>query len=161
MMAKIVITCGLLLSQIYLLSLGFSFSLRADDGFMGVEELSPGMRGIGRTVFSGTEVEDFEVEILGVLENFWPRGDLILIRIEGGPLEKTGVIAGMSGSPIYIEGRLIGALAYGWRFAREAIAGVTPIKDMLSVWEADKNIREDEASWFWEQPLAGENGPGV
>ncbi|MCD5401397.1 hypothetical protein LR013_02225, partial [candidate division NPL-UPA2 bacterium] len=161
MIAKIGVICGLLLGQIYLLSLTVPFSLRADDGFMGVEELRSGMRGIGRTVFSGTKVEDFDVEILGVLENVWPRGDLILVRLEGGPLERTGVISGMSGSPIYIEGRLIGALAYAWPFSREAIAGVTPIKDMLSIWEADKNIRGDEASWSWEQPLTGESGPGA
>ncbi|MCD5390832.1 hypothetical protein LR007_03095 [candidate division NPL-UPA2 bacterium] len=101
------------------------------DEFMGVEELVPGMRGIGKTVFSGTKVEEFQVEVLGVLKNVWARGDLILIRIEGGPLEKTGVIAGMSGSPIYINGKLIGALAYAWRFSKEPIAGVTPIKEML------------------------------
>jgi hypothetical protein len=139
---------------------------QADDefrfnGFMEVEELRPGMRGIGRTVFSGTKVEDFDVEILGVLENVWPEGDLILVRIEGGPLEKTGVISGMSGSPVYIEGRLIGALAFAWPFAREAIAGVTPIKDMLSIWDVDKDIMATDSSLSWNQPLVGEGGPGA
>ena len=109
---------------------------------MGVEELRPGMRGVGKTVFSGTKVEEFQVEVLGILKNVWAKGDLILVRIEGGPLEKTGVIAGMSGSPIYINGRLIGALAYAWWFSKEPIAGVTPIKEMLPWLETGDHSEE-------------------
>jgi len=122
--------------------------LLADEEFMGVGELKPGMEGIGKTVFKGTKVENFDVEVLGVLKNVWPRGDLILIRLKGSFLKETGVIAGMSGSPIYIEGKLIGALAYGWSFSKEAIAGVTPIKDMLSVY-----VRVGKSSRSWNQPL--------
>lgn len=158
MMVKIVAICGFLLS---LLLLAISLPLRADDGFMEVDELEPGMRGVGKTVFSGTKVEDFDVEILGVLENVWPEEDLILVRLEGGPLEKTGVISGMSGSPIYIEGNLIGALAYAWPFSREAIAGVTPIKDMLSVWEVEEDIMRRDASMSWNQPMTVEGGLGA
>src|SRR5262245_61734625 len=72
-----------------------------------VDELRPGMIGVGRTVFAGDKLEDFKVHILGVLRNVVaPKRDLVLARLEGGPLAKTGVIAGMSGSPVYIDGRL-------------------------------------------------------
>jgi len=96
---------------------------------MGVEEIRPGMVGIGRTVFDGTKVEEFRVNILGVLENvIGPHRNLVLARLEGGPLADTGVIAGMSGSPVYIDGRLIGAVSYALgSFSKEPIAGVTPI----------------------------------
>ena len=86
------------------------------------------MVGIGRTVFEGTRVEEFKVHILGVLENVMgPSRNLILARLEGGPLATTGVIAGMSGSPVYIDGRLIGAVSYSLgQFSNEPIAGITP-----------------------------------
>jgi hypothetical protein len=90
------------------------------------------MVGIGRTVFDGTHVEEFRANILGVLENvIGPHRDLILARLEGGPLANTGVIAGMSGSPVYVEGRLIGAVSYALgAFSKEPIAGITPIAEM-------------------------------
>lgn len=98
-----------------------------------VDELRPGMIGIGRTVFEGDTLEEFKVHIIGVLRNsIGPRRDLILARLEGGPLAKTGVIAGMSGSPVYIDGRLVGAVSYSLgQFATEPIAGITPIGEML------------------------------
>src|SRR3954466_5376773 len=98
-----------------------------------VDELRPGMVGIGRTVFEGDKLEEFKVTILGVLRNsIGPRRDLILARLEGGPLAKTGVIAGMSGSPVYIDGRLVGAVSYSLgQFATEPLAGITPIAEML------------------------------
>src|SRR5919199_6874691 len=75
-----------------------------------VDELKPGMVAIGRTVFEGDRLDEFKAQILGVLRNsIGPRRNLILARLEGGPLAKTGVIAGMSGSPVYIDGRLVGA----------------------------------------------------
>lgn len=95
------------------------------------EDVKAGQRGTGRTVFSGNEIAEFEVEILGVLENVWPGQSLILGRLAGGPLEKTGVMAGMSGSPVYIEGRLAGAIAYSFPFSTEPIAGIRPIHEML------------------------------
>ena len=105
-----------------------------------VDELKPGMVGIGRTVFQGDQLEDFKVHILGVLRNvIGPRRDLILARLEGGPLANTGVIAGMSGSPVYIDGRLVGAVSYSLgQFAKEPIAGITPIDEMV---EADRASR--------------------
>src|SRR6188472_4169543 len=80
--------------------------------FMTVDEVRPGMQGVGRTVFEGSAIQEFQVEIMGVLKNVQPKEDLILARLSGGPLEKTGVIHGMSGSPVYVNGRLIGAVAY-------------------------------------------------
>ena len=91
------------------------------------------MVGVGRTVFSGNELEDFKVHVLGVLRNvIGPKRSLILARLEGGPLAKTGVIAGMSGSPVYVDGKLIGAVSYALgQFSTEPIAGITPIAEML------------------------------
>jgi hypothetical protein len=91
------------------------------------------MTGVGRTVFSGTRVDDFQVEVIGTLENVAPRRNLILARLSGGPLATTGVLAGMSGSPVYINNRLAGAVAYSWGFAREPIAGIVPIQEMLTI----------------------------
>ncbi len=98
---------------------------------MAPDELKPGMKGVGKTVFQGMKVEEFGVEILGVLKKWRPNGDLILAKLSGGPLEGTGVIAGMSGSPVYIQGKLIGAIAYAWPFSTQPIAGITPIREML------------------------------
>jgi hypothetical protein len=102
---------------------------------MPVEELRRGMRGIGRTVFQGTRIDTFQVEILGVLHNaIGPRSDLILARLSGGPLSNTGVILGMSGSPVYIDGKLVGAVSYRvGAFAKEPIAGITPIAAMVDL----------------------------
>jgi hypothetical protein len=105
---------------------------RATTPLMPVEEVRAGMTGIGRTVFQGSELQEFKVEIVGVLRNVQgPKRDLILARLEGGPLAATGVAQGMSGSPVYIEGRLIGAISYSiGAFSKEPIAGITPIAEM-------------------------------
>src|SRR5215211_3627675 len=99
---------------------------------MPVSEIRPGMVGVGHTVFDGTHVEEFKAHILGVLENIiGPHRNLILARLEGGPLAHTGVIAGMSGSPVYVDGKLIGAVSYALgSFSKEPIAGITPIAEM-------------------------------
>ena len=101
-----------------------------------LEDVRPGMVGIGRTVFEGTRIDEFKVEIIGVLENTAPRQSMILARLEGGPLANTGVIAGMSGSPVYIDGKLVGAVAFGFPFSKETIAGITPIGEMLDATRA-------------------------
>lgn len=103
--------------------------------FMFSDEIKEGMRGIGKTVFNGTKIEEFEVEIKGVLRNVYPRKNVIFAVLKGGPLAETGLIGGMSGSPVYIDGRLIGAVAYGWAFSKEPLAGITPIEDMLALFE--------------------------
>src|SRR5712692_5499100 len=100
--------------------------------FFPLQDVKAGMRGIGKTVFSGDRIEEFQVEILGVLENIGPKQSLILARLSGGPIEKTGVMQGMSGSPVYIDGKLLGAVAMAFPFSKEPIAGIRPIADMLS-----------------------------
>src|SRR5437879_12466437 len=80
------------------------------------------MQGVGKTVFLGDKIESFQVEILGTLENIGPKESLILGRLSGGPLEKTGVLQGMSGSPVYIDGKLVGAVAMAFPFAKDPIA---------------------------------------
>ena len=104
----------------------------AQSRIMPIGEIKPGMVGVGRTVFDGAELGEFKVKIIGVLRNIQgPKRDLILAKLEGGPLAKTGVAAGMSGSPVYIDGRLIGAVGYSiGAFPTEAIAGITPIEEM-------------------------------
>jgi hypothetical protein len=98
-----------------------------------LKDLRPGMTGTGRTVFEGTRIDEFSVEILGVLENaLGPKHSVVLARLAGGPLAKTGVIAGMSGSPVFIDGKLLGAVAYSFPFGKEPIAGITPIGDMIA-----------------------------
>src|SRR5438093_7829029 len=88
-------------------------------------QVRAGMTGNGRTVFHGDKAEAFDVEILGKLDRIGPGQNLILARLKGPVLSATGVLEGMSGSPVYIEGKMIGAVAYSWPFAREAIAGIT------------------------------------
>ena len=106
----------------------------ASTRYMPIEEVKPGMTGVGRAVFKGTAIEEFRAHILGVLRSsvVGPQRDLIIARLSGGPLAKTGVIAGMSGSPVYVDGRLIGAVGYSvGSFATEPIAGITPIGEMV------------------------------
>lgn len=100
---------------------------------MPVSQIRPGQTGYGLTVFYGYQVERFKVKVIDILYNFLPKQDLILMRIAHPRLVKAKVVGGMSGSPIFIDGKLVGALAYGWRFSAEPIAGITPIANMLDV----------------------------
>ena len=102
---------------------------------MTVDQLKPGMKGTGRSVFFGTEVKEFGVEVVDIMRHVTPRGDLILCRLSGQGLEESGVVAGMSGSPVYIDGKLVGAVSYAWSFAKEPLAGVTPAAEMLRIWD--------------------------
>ncbi|MCA1642859.1 MAG: hypothetical protein LC785_13135 [Acidobacteria bacterium] len=103
-----------------------------------LEDVRAGMKGTGRSVFSGTQTEEFGVEILGVLEGYpAPRQSAIIARLTGANVEKTRVFAGMSGSPVYIDGRLVGAVAFAFPFAQEPIAGITPIKQMIDIFSRD------------------------
>jgi hypothetical protein len=106
------------------------------DTYWSVEDVRAGMKGYGFSVFKGTKLERFEAEVLGVLRNSSPGRDLILVRLSGCNLEKTGVIAGMSGSPIYIDGKLLGAVAYAWAYGTEPICGVTPFSQMVEFVES-------------------------
>lgn len=100
---------------------------------MPLSDIEKGMKGYGLTVFEGTNVEKFDVEILGVLNNIGPGQSLILAKVDSEVVKRAGVIAGMSGSPIFIDGKVIGALAYAWQFAKEPVAGITPIEEMLKI----------------------------
>lgn len=110
---------------------------------MRVSEVRPGMRGYGLSVFMGTKIERFEVEVVSVLHNFSPKYDVVLIKCRGANLEHTGAIAGMSGSPVFLKDdagreRMIGAFAYGWPMTKEPLAGVQPIEYMLTMPAAAK-----------------------
>jgi hypothetical protein len=109
--------------------------LSAQTGLFPLKDVRPGMKGVGKTVFSGARVEEFGFEVLGVLENVGPGQSVILARLSGGPLKQTGVLQGMSGSPVYIGGRLVGAVAMAFAFSKEPIAGIRPIQEMLRVRE--------------------------
>jgi hypothetical protein len=113
--------------------LGLSALGAAD--FYPLDRIRPGMRGTGRTVFSQDKVEEFQVEILGVLENVGPRQSIVLGRLSGGPLGSTGAMSGMSGSPVYLEGKLVGAVALAFPFATEPLVGIRPISEMVEAFE--------------------------
>jgi len=101
------------------------------DDVMPLDQVKRGMTGIGKTVFEGTKIEEFNVEVIDVLPNAMPKQDIIIVKLSGHGLEDSGVVAGMSGSPVYINGKIIGAVAYAWSFSKKPIAGVTPIENML------------------------------
>src|SRR6201997_790921 len=113
-----------------------------------VDQIHAGMQGVAYTVFQGVKPEPMDFEVLGVLRNVnGPRGNIILIRLHGPKVEYTGVVAGMSGSPVYIDGKLAGALAFRiGEFSKEPIAGVTPIADMLEINALDKSPAEEASS---------------
>ena len=112
---------------------------QSDTQLFPIADVKPGLKGVGRTIFQGDRVEEFQVEILGLLRNVLaPKRDLIIARLSGGPLEKTGVIAGMSGSPVYVDGKLVGAVAISFPFSKEPLAGITPIQEMLQVVPEEK-----------------------
>ncbi len=119
-----------------LFALCCAVSLTASAGeFMNVSDVREGMTGYAKTVVHGNTIETFPVKILGVMKNAGPAGDLILAEFSGPLMEKTGGIAqGMSGSPVYIDGKLVGAIAYGWSFTNSRVGMITPIGDMLRLW---------------------------
>src|SRR6201997_1137702 len=130
-----------------------------------VSQIHTGMRGVAYTVFQGTKPEPIDVEVLGVLKNMnGPKGDIILVRLHGAKAEYTGVVAGMSGSPVYFDGKLAGALAFRiGEFSKEPIAGVTPIADMLEINAFDKSPAgiTDAANSSSITAATKTSGPGV
>jgi SpoIVB peptidase S55 len=120
-----------------LVALGTSLggSARASEpdpkSYWDVSQIRPGMKGVGRTVMVGTKLEEFGAEVLGVMRDVSPGRDMVLCRLTGCNLEHAGIIQGMSGSPIYIDGKLLGAVAFAWEFAKDPIAGVTPFSQMI------------------------------
>src|ERR1700722_3307174 len=125
-----------------------SASLAQDPKTIAVSQIHAGMRGVAYTVFQGVKPEAMEVEVLGVLHNVnGPKGDIILVRLHGQKVEYTGVVAGMSGSPVYFDGKLAGALAFRiGEFSKEPIAGVTPIADMLEISALDRSPAEETSA---------------
>ncbi len=110
--------------------------------FFPLSELKAGMRGTARTVFRGNQSEEFNVEILGLVPGaVGPKQDMIIGRISGGEADRTFVFAGMSGSPVYIDGKLVGAIAYSFPFAKEPICGITPIEQMIEIFEQNQNLK--------------------
>lgn len=130
----------------------------ADVPCWNVDEVRPGMKGTGKTVLKGVDLVDFEAEVLGVMKNVAPSRDMVLVRLSGSGLEHTGVIAGMSGSPVYIDGKLLGAVAYTWPFGKEPIAGVTPFSQMQAFGnpsvERDRSATAADAQWSFPELLA-------
>ena len=109
--------------------------------FFPLSELKEGMTGTARTVFRGNKPESFNVEILGVVPGaIGPKQDMIVGKISGGQADRTHVFAGMSGSPVYIDGKLVGAIAYSFPFSKEAICGITPIRQMISIFEKNQIV---------------------
>src|SRR6516162_2789415 len=135
-----------------LLTIGLSLSTvlnaQTSQPTIPIDQIHTGMRGIAYTVFEGIKPEPMDVEVLGVLHNVnGPKGDIILVRLHGPKVEYTGVVAGMSGSPVYIDGKLAGALAFRiCEFSKEPIAGVTPIADMLEINALDKSPAEEASA---------------
>jgi len=128
-----------------ILALFFCTSLTAAQAvdFMPVNDVTTGMEGIAKTVIVGDTISTFDVKVLGVMKDKGPSGHLILAKFSGPVMEKTGGIAhGMSGSPVYINGKLVGAVAYGWGFADGTIGMITPIEDMVKLWNIpyEKNL---------------------
>src|SRR5215204_3646616 len=107
-----------------------------NSNFFPVSEIKEGIRGVARTVFRGSEPEEFNVEILGIVPGaIGPKQDMIIGRLSGGGADRTAVFAGMSGSPVYINGKLVGAISYSFPFSKEAICGITPIEQMVDMFE--------------------------
>lgn len=112
--------------------------VQAAPDILPVDQITPGMRGIAKTVVIGTKIENFNVEVINVMKGRNSTGDLILVRASGDVMDRTGgIVQGMSGSPVYINGKLVGAIAYGWPMTDHRLAMVTPIADMLKLWNIE------------------------
>lgn len=126
---------------------------------MDVNEVQRGAEAVGRTVFSGTTISEFRLEIIDIMTKANAGSDMILARVTDGPVvaRQSGIIGGMSGSPVYIDGRLIGAVAWGWSFQREPITGITPIRSMLQamdMMDAPKlGATAEPQKWVTSRPL--------
>jgi SpoIVB peptidase S55 len=119
----------------------------SNSNLMPLDQVHAGMKGYGMTVFQGSKPERFEVEVLGILEGMPnPKQSIVIARLGGPLVDRTGVFAGMSGSPVYIDGKLVGAVAYAFPFAKEPIAGITPIKYMIDVFEEGQKEEQPRSS---------------
>jgi len=135
--------------------------------FFPLEQVKPGLKGYGKTIFEGNQVERFDFEVLGVLKNVGPKQDMILARLTSEKIERTGVFAGMSGSPVYIEDKLVGAVAAAFPFSKEPIAGITPIQQMVDIFKerpagnAPSTVKADPREWLKPVEMAQLLPPGL
>ncbi|RPJ51299.1 MAG: hypothetical protein EHM23_34320, partial [Acidobacteria bacterium] len=135
--------------------------------FFPLEQVKPGLKGYGKTIFEGSQVERFEFEVLGVLKNVGPKQDMILARLTGEKVDRTGVFAGMSGSPVYIDDKLVGAVAAAFPFSKEPIAGITPIQQMVDIFKerpansAPTTVKADPRQWLKPVDMAQLLPPGL
>jgi hypothetical protein len=141
-----------------LLSVGGSLATSASEPdsktYWDINDIRPGMKGTGQTVMLGTKLEEFGAEVLGVMRGVSPGRDMVLCRLTGCNLEHAGIIQGMSGSPIYIDGKLLGAVAFAWEFAKDPIAGVTPFQQMVQyVRASDKRIAAEAKDRAKGEPI--------
>jgi hypothetical protein len=160
-MKKIISLIGLTMFLSLLLNAGFA----ADIEIMRLSEIKIGMRGFGKTVVIGRKIENFDVEVLGILsnnkvnENVLINGNSILVKVSGEVIKKAGgIAAGMSGSPVYIDNRLVGGISAGWVMTDHTVGLVTPIEEMLEIWNyprLSRLNRDDEVETVWNlnQPL--------
>ncbi|MBN1154488.1 hypothetical protein JXB12_06150 [candidate division KSB1 bacterium] len=130
--------------NLFLIIISLIYSTAFAIDIIPVADIKPGMKGYGLTVFSGTEVERFDIEVVEIIKNFNPQMDLILIKLLGEQLQHTGVVSGMSGSPIYLQDRLAGALSYSLMiFAKDPLAGVTPIEQMIKITDTERYRQQE------------------
>ncbi|HID06466.1 MAG TPA: hypothetical protein EYP10_04890, partial [Armatimonadetes bacterium] len=152
--------CSMCIASLIAFSLLMSFAgmgyALAPDDILTVDQLRVGMKGKGRSVFRGTEIEEFDVTIIGILNRVDFEQDIILVRIDSGTVveKDTGIVAGMSGSPIFVHGKLIGAIAYGWSFLKVPIAGVQPIAQMLQSFDPKRAVPRHRRMAFF-RPRGG------
>jgi hypothetical protein len=130
--------------------LAIPFSSRAATPTIAPDQLQPGQKAVVKTVFEGQRIEEFEAEIVGVLKGGASEGDMVLARATGDRVKRTGIAQGMSGSPVYVDGKLVGALSAGWSFSREPLFVVTPIGEMLGTLEHRST----------DSDVSGASGPG-
>ena len=141
------------------ISLFMSFALALAVDIMPIDQVKTGMRGIAKTVVEGMRIDEYNVEILGVVKNYGSMGNRILVRVSGAVVDKSGGIAeGMSGSPVYINGKIVGAVSSGWSFADHKVGFVTPIEDMLKIFDIANPppIQQPQASPNNEKTLTDE-----
>ena len=142
-----VVTAALLLAALVFAS-SSSLPAQQTTEIIKLEEIKPGMKGVAYTIFAGDTIEAFELEVIGVLPNLLgPRQSIVLVQLKGAKVEHTGVVAGMSGSPVYIEGKLAGALSLKFGvFTKEPLAGVTPIESVMEAGGASAGAREEKTN---------------
>ncbi len=139
-MRRIVLALGLI--SFFISS---AFAAEKTSPYFPLTDVKPGMKAVGRTIFVGNKVEEFGIEILGVLPafNLSPKRSLIIVKLASPATDRTGVFAGMSGSPVFIEGKLVGAISYAFLLAKEPIGAVTPIEEMLSIFQSGEQEPND------------------